>query len=74
MATTVGRTFGAASAGCDGGGFTLLGFLGNQRGAIPIGSVPSSSLVKGKYVEFTVDAASFGVRDWTLTGATNRSC
>jgi hypothetical protein len=27
--------------------------------------------VRGKYVEFTVDAASFGVHDWTLTGAPN---
>ena len=24
---------------------------------------------KGRYVEFTVDSATFGVRDWTLTGA-----
>jgi hypothetical protein len=35
------------------------------------GNVDSSFLVKGKYVEFTVDAATFGVRDWTLTGAPN---
>ena len=32
---------------------------GNQRVTVPAGSVPSSFLVKGKYVEFTVDAATF---------------
>jgi hypothetical protein len=69
--TGVNRTFAAASAGCQGGGFTLLGLSGNQRSAVPAGSVPSSFLVKGKYVEFTVDAATFGVRDWTLTGVPN---
>ena len=69
--TGVNRTFAAASAGCQGGGFTLLGLSGNQRGAVPAGSVPGSFLVKGKYVEFTVDAATFGVRDWTLTGVAN---
>jgi hypothetical protein len=71
LAVTADRSFAAASAGCDGGGFSLLGLSGNQRGAVPAGSVPSSFLVKGKYVEFTVDAATFGVRDWTLTGASN---
>jgi hypothetical protein len=67
----VSRSFAAASAGCDGGGFSLLGLSGDQRGAVPAGAIPSSFLVKGKYVEFTVDAATFGVRDWTLTGAPN---
>ena len=38
---------------------------------MPASLVPSSFLVKGKYVEFTVDAATFGVRDWTLTGVPN---
>jgi hypothetical protein len=71
MMTAVDRSFAAASAGCDGGGFTVLGVSGNQRVTVPAGTVPSSFLVKGKYVEFTVDAATFGVRDWTLTGAPN---
>src|SRR4051812_48563805 len=60
--TAVDRSF-AASAGCDGGGFTVLDISGDQRLTVPAGSVPSSFLVKGKYVEFTVDAATFGVRD-----------
>jgi hypothetical protein len=61
----------ATSAGCDGGGFTLLGLSGEQHGAVPAASVPGTFLVKGRYVEFTVDAATFGVLDWTLTGATS---
>jgi hypothetical protein len=61
----------AASAGCEGGGFSLLGLSGNQRGAVPAALVPNSFLVKGKFVEFTMDAATFGVRDWTFTGAAN---
>jgi hypothetical protein len=69
--TAVDRSFAAASAGCDGGGFTVLGVSGNQRVTVPAGTVPSSFLVKGKYIEFTVDAATFGVRDWTFTGVAN---
>src|SRR5262245_9958353 len=71
MMTAVDRSFAAASAGCDGGGFTVLEISGDQRVTVPAGSVPTSFLVKGKYVEFTVDAATFGVRDWTFTGVPN---
>jgi hypothetical protein len=71
MMTAVDRSFAAASAGCDGGGFTVLSVSGNQRVTVPGATVPSSFLVKGKYVEFTVDAATFGVRDWTFTGVPN---
>jgi hypothetical protein len=71
MMTAVDRSFAAASAGCDGGGFRVLDVSGNRRVTVPAGPVPSSFLVKGKYVEFTVDAATFGVRDWTMTGAPN---
>ena len=61
----------AASAGCVGGGFTLLGISDNVRTTVPAAAVPANFLVKGKYVEFTVDAATFGVRNWTLTGVAN---
>ncbi len=71
LMTMADRSFAASSAGCVGGGFTLLGLSGNQRTSVPANSVPSSFLVKGKYVEFTVDAVTFGVRDWTFTGASN---
>src|SRR6476661_6010644 len=40
--TAVDRSFAAASAGCDGGGFTVLDVSGNQRVTVPAGSVPSS--------------------------------
>ena len=71
LTMTVDRAFAAKSAGCDGGGFTLLGLSGDQKGTVQASLIPSSFLVKGKYVEFTVDAATFGVRDWTLTGVPN---
>jgi hypothetical protein len=61
----------ADSDKCAGGGFTALGLSGKQRRTIPASSIGSSFLVKGKYVGFTVDAATFGVRNWTLTGAPN---
>jgi len=62
----------ASSAGCVGGGFSLLGLSGDQRTLVAASRVGDSFLVKGRYIEFTVDADTFGVRDWTLTGAPNR--
>src|SRR5262249_30946807 len=63
-----GQAF-AGSDRCAGGGFTVLGLSGKQKRTVLARNVGSSFLVKGKYVEFTVDAATFGVRNWTLTGA-----
>jgi hypothetical protein len=60
--------FAASSDGCTGGGFSLLGLSGDQKRIVPAGNVPNTFLIKGRYVEFTVDADTFGVRDWTLTG------
>jgi hypothetical protein len=71
LTLTAVPSFAASSAGCDGGGFSLLGLSGDQRRIVLAPNVGSSFLVQGKYVEFTVDAATFGVRDWTLTGAPN---
>ena len=59
--------FAASSKGCTGGGFSLLGLSGDQKRIVLASDVGSSFLVKGKYIEFTVDASTFGVRDWTLT-------
>lgn len=70
LTITSGRAL-AGSDKCEGGGFTVLGLSGKQKRTVPAGSVGSSFLVKGKYVEFTVDAATFGIRNWTLTGAPN---
>jgi len=61
----------ASSQGCVGGGFSLLGLTGDQRVLVPASQVGPTFLVKGRYVEFTVDAFTFGVRDWTLTGVPN---
>ena len=69
LLTAPSLTQAASSAGCVNGGFTLLGLAGDQNTVVPASSVPGSFLVKGRYVEFTVDSATFGVRDWTLTGA-----
>jgi hypothetical protein len=59
----------ASSSGCEGGGFTVLGLNGSQRTAIAPASVPASFLVQGRYVEFTVVGATFGIENYTFTGA-----
>jgi hypothetical protein len=69
----------AASDGCEGGGFSLVLPGGAVRApaddelrtTIAADELGERFLVRGRYVEFTVDAATFGVRDWTLTGAPN---
>jgi hypothetical protein len=64
----------ASSKGCTGGGFALVGATtvsGEVDRAVPAAALGSSFLVKGRYVEFTVNAASFGVTNWTFTGAAN---
>lgn len=74
---TLGGTFGApaaraaSSSGCEGGGFTVLGRTSAQDTTIPAGELGSSFLVRGTYVEFTVVSASFGLENYTLTGAPN---
>jgi hypothetical protein len=66
-----GRGSAAPSAGCAGGGFSLVGLSGDQTTTVPAAGLPATFLVKGKYVEFTVDSASFGIRNYTFTGAPN---
>lgn len=61
----------ATSQACEGGGFSILGYYGKADAKVPASSLGTSFLVRGKYVQFTVDTATFGVRDWTLTGAPN---
>jgi len=68
---TAQAAFAASSAGCIGGGFSLLGLSGDQRTIVAASKVDAAFLVKGRYVEFTVDSATLAVRDWTLTGAPN---
>jgi hypothetical protein len=66
------QAFAASSAGCTGGGFSLLGLSGDQRTIVAASKLARAFLVKGKYVEFTVDSDTLGVRDWTLTGVPNK--
>ena len=65
----------ATSAGCEGGGFTVTAAGARvgpgQKADLPPAALGPALLVRGKYVEFTVDAASFGIRDYTLTGVAN---
>jgi hypothetical protein len=71
LALVPARAFAASSAGCVGGGFSVLGFSGKQKTTVAANKVGDTFVVKGKYVEFTVDSGTFGVRDWALTGAPN---
>jgi hypothetical protein len=63
----------ASSKGCEGGGFTVLGLRAPQDRTIGANALGSGGLiaVRGKYVEFDIDKASFGIRNYTLTGAPN---
>jgi hypothetical protein len=66
----------AASQGCEGGGFTVtLGdgttLRGDQRTTVAAARLGSTLLVRGRYVEFDVAAASFAVFDYAFTGAPN---
>ena len=61
----------ADSAGCEKGGFTALGIGGATTANVAPGSVASRFRVQGKYVQFDVDAATFGVLNFTMTGAAN---
>ena len=71
FALAQGQASAATSQACEGGGFAVLGYYGKADAKIPASSLGTSFLVRGKYVQFTVDASTFGVRDWTLTGAPN---
>ena len=67
----------ASSAGCEGGGFVISGLNDGSTVStdgtttIPASNLGTGFLVDGRYVEFTVVSASFGVQDWTLTGVPN---
>jgi hypothetical protein len=73
------RAQAAPSDACAGGGFSLVlpgGTVrapagGELRTTIAASRLGSSFLVRGRYVEFTVTAATFGLQNWTLTGAPN---
>ena len=67
-----GGALAATTAGCEGGGFTVLGLSGPQDSTVPAPPVTATTfLVSGKYVQFEVVAATLGVLNYTLTGAPN---
>lgn len=71
LAFSAPSAFAADSSGCEGGGFTVLGKSGAQTATVAPGGVGTVFRVQGKYVQFDVDAASFGVLNYTMTGAAN---
>jgi hypothetical protein len=71
MAFAAQHAMAADSAGCEKGGFTALGNSGARTVSVAPGSVASTFRVQGKYVQFDVDAASFGVLNFVMTGAAN---
>jgi hypothetical protein len=67
-----GRADAASSAGCEGGGFIVMGrTLPQGDSTIPANALGATFSVKGKFVQFDVDAATLGIRNYTLTGAPN---
>ena len=72
----------ASSAGCEGGGYVIVTGLGRTvapattggalKTTIPSTDLGAEFLVKGKYIEFTVVSATFGVKNWLFTGAANK--
>lgn len=72
----ISQAHAASSEGCEGGGFSLIGLSGpivsgDQRSTIAAAAFGATFRVQGKYIEFDVDAASFGIRNYTMTGAAN---
>ena len=61
----------AASAGCEGGGFTILGRSAPQDGSIPAGSLGETFRVQGKYVQFDVVASTLGIRNYAFLPTNN---
>ncbi|MGJ9416605.1 hypothetical protein ACHAC9_02395 [Massilia sp. CMS3.1] len=69
-----GQASAASSDGCEGGGFTVLGLQAPQDRTIPPTALGSGDVisVRGKYVQFDIDKKTFGILNYTLTGAPNR--
>jgi len=66
----------ASSAGCEGGGFSIVFANGTTlSGAVdttvPAGSLGTRFQVRGKYVEFDVVSSTFELLNYTFTGAPN---
>jgi hypothetical protein len=71
-----GAALGASSKGCDGGGFAVtLGDGSTLRGAqsttVAASRLGSKLQVRGRYVGWDIDPATFAVFDYAFTGAAN---
>jgi hypothetical protein len=64
-------SFAASSAGCEGGGFTVLGRSGEVEADIPSAGLPARFRVQGKYVQFDVVSASFAIENYAFLPTTN---
>jgi hypothetical protein len=76
LAMVAGQAGAAKSDGCEGGGFTVDFGGGTSVSAdgtttIPAAKVGQRFLVAGRYVEFTIVSASFGIENWLFTGEPN---
>ncbi|WP_244523490.1 hypothetical protein [Bosea sp. BIWAKO-01] len=69
LSLAAGGADAASSAGCEGGAFSVLGRT--QNATIPASALGTSFRVQGKYNQFDVDAATLGIRNFTMTGAPN---
>jgi hypothetical protein len=66
----------AKNDGCEGGGFTISQLAGGATVGQGDSTIPASSLgevflVQGRYNQFLVVSATFGIRDYAFTGAAN---
>jgi hypothetical protein len=66
----------AKSEGCEGGGYTISQLtsgatVGQGDSTIPASSLGEVFLVQGRYNQFLVVSATFGLRDYAFTGAAN---
>jgi hypothetical protein len=71
LTLAAGRADAATAAGCEGGGFIVLGRSAPQDSTVPARALGASFRVQGRYVQFDVDSATLGIRNYTLTGAPN---
>ena len=70
------KAMAADSEGCEGGGYTISQLAGGATVGQGDSTIPASSLgqvflVQGRYNQFLVVSATFGIRDWAFTGAPN---
>ena len=66
-----GGAFAATSAGCEGGGFTILGLSAPQDSSIAARSLGETFRVQGKYVQFDVVASTLGIRNYAFLPTNN---